>query len=58
VANLALEWLERPDKRLAIRSRLQAVRGQPGASKKIASVLLEQLQQTSSNSQNQSPPSA
>ena len=48
VANIALEWLEYPDKRLAIRSRLQAVRGQPGASKKIASVLLEQLQQTPS----------
>ena len=46
VAKLALEWLEYPDQRLAIRSRLQAIRGTPGASKKIASVLLEQLQQS------------
>ena len=46
VASLALEWLTYPDKRLAIRSRLQSVRGKPGASKKIAAILLEQLQQT------------
>jgi len=45
VAKTALEWLEYPDKRLAIRSRLQAVRGKPGASKKIAAILLAQLQQ-------------
>lgn len=47
VGKIALEWLEYPDQRLAIRSRLQAVRGKPGASKKIAAVLLEQLQRTS-----------
>jgi lipid-A-disaccharide synthase len=46
VAQIALDWLEHPDKRRAIRSRLQAVRGKPGASKKIAAVLLEQLQRS------------
>ncbi|AFZ45191.1 hypothetical protein PCC7418_3069 [Halothece sp. PCC 7418] len=52
VAKIALEWLEHPNQRLAIRSRLQAVRGKPGASKKIAAILLEQLQQTRSAHQN------
>ncbi len=48
VAEIAWDWLEHPDKRLAVRSRLQQIRGEPGASKKIASILLEQLQQTKS----------
>ncbi len=46
VAQTALDWLENQDQRLSVRSRLQAVRGKPGASKKIASILLQQLQQT------------
>jgi lipid-A-disaccharide synthase len=48
VAQMALDWLEHPEKRRLIRARLQSVRGQPGASKKIASVLLKQLQQSNS----------
>ncbi len=56
VAKTALNWLNYPDKRLAIRSRLQAVRGQPGASKKIAAILLEQLQQTPSKNPQKLPP--
>jgi len=48
VAKLALDWLEHPEKRRLIRARLQSVRGDPGASKKIAAILLKQLQQTKS----------
>jgi len=46
VAQTALDWLDNPDQRLSVRSRLQAVRGKPGASKKIAAVLLQQLHQS------------
>lgn len=48
VSEMVLDWLEHPDQRASIRSRLQAVRGEPGASKKIAAILLQQLQRTSS----------
>ncbi|MEM8780590.1 MAG: lipid-A-disaccharide synthase [Cyanobacteria bacterium P01_G01_bin.49] len=43
VAKLVLDWLENPVKLEQIRTRLLQVRGQPGAAKKIATIVKEQL---------------
>lgn len=43
VAKIVLDLLENPQKRLQMRSRLLAVRGQPGAAAKIAGIVAEQL---------------
>lgn len=44
VAARALEWLECPEKLAEVRSRLQAVRGQPGAAERIARIVAAELE--------------
>lgn len=44
VAALVLEWLEHPQTLSAIRARLQAVRGKPGAAFNIAQMVAEEAQ--------------
>ncbi|MBD1808474.1 lipid-A-disaccharide synthase [Microcoleus sp. FACHB-SPT15] len=43
VAQLALDYLENPQKLEEMRSQLRAVRGQPGAAHKLAQLVLEEL---------------
>lgn len=43
VAQLVLDYLEHPEKLEEMRSRLRAVRGQPGAAQKLAQLVLESL---------------
>jgi lipid-A-disaccharide synthase len=43
VAQLALDYLEHPEKLEEMRSRLRAVRGQPGAAQKLAQLVQEEL---------------
>jgi lipid-A-disaccharide synthase len=43
VAQLVLDYLEHPEKLEEMRSRLRAVRGQPGAAQKLAELVQEQL---------------
>lgn len=45
VAQIALDWLEHPEKLHQIRSNLRSVRGEPGAARKIAQILDEQIQE-------------
>jgi len=43
VAELALDLLNHPEKLEAMRSRLQSVRGEPGAAQKLAQIVCEEL---------------
>ncbi len=43
VAGRVLDWLAHPEKLAAVRSRLQAARGEPGAARKIARIVAEEL---------------
>jgi lipid A disaccharide synthetase len=43
VAQLVLDYLEHPEKLAEMRSRLRAVRGQPGAAQKLAQLVQESL---------------
>jgi lipid A disaccharide synthetase len=45
VARLVLDYLEHPEKLEEMRSRLRAVRGQPGAAQKLAQLVREELYQ-------------
>lgn len=44
VAKFALDYLDRPEKLQEMRDRLRQVRGEPGAAKKLASIVVEELQ--------------
>jgi lipid-A-disaccharide synthase len=46
VAQLALDYLDHPEKLEEMRSRLRAVRGQPGAAQKLAQLVCEELYQS------------
>jgi lipid-A-disaccharide synthase len=50
VAQLVLDYLEHPEKLDDMRSRLRAVRGQPGAAQKLAQLVCEELAPSPSNS--------
>jgi lipid-A-disaccharide synthase len=43
VAQVVLEYLEHPERLAQMRDRLRAVRGQPGASDKLAQLLCEEV---------------
>jgi lipid-A-disaccharide synthase len=49
VAQLALDYLEHPEKLEEMRSRLRSVRGKPGAAQKLAQLVCEQLALSPSN---------
>jgi lipid-A-disaccharide synthase len=44
VAQLVLDYLEHPEKLEEMRSRLRAVRGQPGAAQKLAQLVRQELE--------------
>ena len=44
VAEVALDWLNHPEKLSQLRSRLQSIRGQSGASEKITQLVWEELE--------------
>ena len=46
VSQLALDYLDHPEKLEEMRSRLRAVRGQPGAAQKLAQLVCEELYQS------------
>lgn len=46
VADLALDWLAHPEKLEVIRDHLRQVRGEPGASEKLAQIVAEELAKT------------
>jgi lipid-A-disaccharide synthase len=43
VAEIAINWLENPQKLQLIRDKLQSVRGQPGAAHHIAEIIIEEI---------------
>ena len=43
VAKLALDFLQHPEKLEQMRSNLRSIRGQPGAAKKLAQLVCEEL---------------
>ena len=43
VAEIAIDWLENPQKLQLIRDKLQSVRGQPGAAHHIAQIIIEEI---------------
>ncbi len=42
IANLVLDYLDHPEKLEAMRQRLQQVRGEPGAAKKLATIIIKE----------------
>ncbi|MGG6265301.1 lipid-A-disaccharide synthase [Leptolyngbya sp. AN03gr2] len=46
VAELAIDYLDHPEKLEQMRDRLKQVRGEPGAAKKLVSIVVEELKQT------------
>ena len=48
IAQLVLDYLEHPEKLEEMRSRLRAVRGQPGAAQKLANLVQQELCQINS----------
>ncbi|WOB45354.1 lipid-A-disaccharide synthase [Thermoleptolyngbya oregonensis NK1-22] len=43
ISTLALDWLEHPETRDAVRDRLRRVRGKPGAAEKLAEIVVAEL---------------
>jgi len=42
IANLVLDYLDHPEQLEAMRQRLQQVRGEPGAAKKLATIIIKE----------------
>jgi lipid A disaccharide synthetase len=46
IADLALDYLDHPEKLQQMRDRLRSVRGQPGAAHKLSQIVVEELART------------
>jgi lipid A disaccharide synthetase len=45
IAKLAIDYLDHPEKLEQMRDQLRQVRGEPGAAKKLVSIIVEELKQ-------------